>query len=164
MKIIRPHAKVFAGRLDPVPFINILFLLLIFFLISSSLVFQPGIQVDLPPAQNPTMNATDKLVITITRNSLVFFNDKRVEWSDLERELRNLILDSKIATSRRNNIRVTGIGDKGVRNPAVVLRADSSVSYERVMEVVSLARSLDLGVYMATALPKPVKPQPKTME
>ena len=164
MKIIRPNAKVFAGRLDPVPLINLLFLLLIFFLISSSLVFQPGIPVDLPPAKNPTLNATDKLVITITRNGLIFFNDKKIEWGDLERELRNLVLDSKIATSRRNNTRITGIDDKSVRNPAVVLRADRNVAYERIMEVVSLARSLNLGVYMATALPKPAKPQPRTME
>jgi len=164
MKIIRPNAKVFAGRLDPIPLINILFLLLIFFLISSSLVFQPGIQVDLPLAKNPTMNATDKLVITITRNGQAFLNDRKVEWSDLERELRNRVLELKIDASRRNNTRITGIEDKSVRNPAVVLRADRNVSYDRVMEVVSLARSLNLGVYMATAIPKPAKPQPKTME
>jgi biopolymer transport protein ExbD len=34
----------------------------------------------------------------------------------------------------------------------VVLRADQSVPYARVMEVMSLARSLNLGVFLATDL------------
>ncbi len=166
MKIIKPNARVFAGRLDPVPLINVVFLLLIFFLICSSLVFHPGIPVELPPAVNPAMNAADKLVISLTRSGQVFFNDEPVRgMDDLERKLRERVLDDKIAAANMAGQRLSGPGDTSVRSPAVVLRADRRVPYERVVEVVSLARSLNLGVYMAAAQPQtPEKPAPKTME
>ena len=164
MRIIRPTARVYAGRLDPVPLINVVFLLLIFFLISSSLVFQPGIPVDLPPAVNPNMNVTDTLLVTINRNGVLYFNDKRVEWAELERELRELVLDSKVAAANRAGTRITGFGDKTVRNPALILRADRNVPYDRIMQVISLARSLNLGVYMATALQTGGPKTPKIME
>jgi len=52
---IKPNVRVFAGKIDVVPLINVVFLLLIFFMISSSLVFQPD-PVGTPHPVNPAMN------------------------------------------------------------------------------------------------------------
>ena len=104
---IKPRVKVFAGRIDLVPLLNVIFLLLIFFVLSSSLVFQPGIPVELPPAVNSAMNTTEKLVITITRSNLLFFNDKPVQWEELERELRELVLTSRLVMAKRGAAALT---------------------------------------------------------
>lgn len=156
---IKPNVRVFAGKIDVVPLINVVFLLLIFFMISSSLVFQPGIPVELPIAVNPAMNTVDKLVITITRSDLLFFNDKPVQWDELERELRELVLQSKLASARRTG---ANAGAAAPRAPLVVLRADKNTAYNRVMQVMAMARSLNLGVYLATGLgTKPTVPTPR---
>lgn len=167
---LRPRVKIYAGRIDPIPLINVVFLLLIFFIISSSLVFQAGIPVELPKAVNPGMSVADKLVITINRDStdLLFFNDKPVKWDELERELRELVLESKLIMARRAG--TLGNPRESARSPLVILRADKSVPYARVMEVMSLARSLNLGVFLATDLEashgrqKPVKPAPEPLD
>ncbi len=154
MTRIRPNLKVFSGRPDLIPLITVMFLLLLFFVISSSLVFQAGVPVELPQAVKPDMRATDKIVITVTRNDLLFFNDKPVKWEELERELRELAYDSRKAATFR-----AGPGAPTGHAPAVLLRADRNVPYARIMEVVSLTRSLNLGVYMATALQQEPKPR-----
>ena len=145
---VKPTVRVFAGRLDVIPLVNVIFLLLIFFVISSSMVFQAGITVDLPRATDPEMRAADKLVITITSADQLYFNDKPVKWDELERELRELVIDRKVVMARR------GAGEGTPRQPGysalIVLRADKNAPYSRVLEVMSLARFLKVGVFLVT--------------
>jgi len=131
---------------------DIIFLLLIFFMISSSLVFWPGTRVDtrleLPKARTSSMTAADKVIITITRSDLLFFNDNLVRWGDFERQLRELVLNRQLLSRKR-------LGDApgrpgGARAPVVVLRADRRIAYGKIIQVMSLARSLGLDVYLAT--------------
>jgi len=148
---IRPHVKVFAGPLDVVPLLNVFFLLLIFFVISSSLVFQPGISVELPTNAAAGVLANDKLVITITDTGQLFFNDQPVLWDELERELRELVLHRKELMARRGGGARAG---QPTRAPLVILRLDRRAPYEQAMAVLSMARSLNLGVCLATATPR----------
>jgi len=46
------NAKVFRGQLDVAPFASVFFLLVIFMLLNSSVVFVPGIRVHLPEASS----------------------------------------------------------------------------------------------------------------
>ncbi len=150
---IKPNVKIVTGLLPLAPLVDLFFLLLVFFMISSSLVFWPGTKVDtkvqLPRSRVSSMSAADKLVITITRSGHLFFNDKPVEWDDLERELKQLVSDSKVVTAKRGR---PGDGEDGQkpRSPLVVLRADKSIAYDWIVKVMSLARSQQLGVYLVT--------------
>ena len=150
MMRLKPNVKPVAVRLEVVPLINVMFLLLLFFIISSSFVFQAGIPVELPRVANTSMNPTEKLVITVTKQDLLFFNDKPVNWEDLERELREVVLSGKVQMARRASSQPGSPGRLRTLPPMVVLKADGSVSYARVMEVMGLARSQNLGVYLAT--------------
>ena len=48
-----PHnTKIFRGQLDAAPFLGVFFLLLIFLLLNSSLVFTPGVEIQLPETAN----------------------------------------------------------------------------------------------------------------
>jgi biopolymer transport protein ExbD len=116
-------------------------------------VFWPGTkietQVELPKSRSNSMIAADKLVITITRSNLLFFNDRPVEWANLELQLYDLVHRSKVLGEKRAG---TQADEKGApaRSPLVVLRADQRISYSRIVQVISLARSLGLGVYLVT--------------
>ena len=147
----KTNLDIISGQMDVVPLLDVFFLLLIFFLTSSSLVFQQGIPVELPRAQASTIRAAEKMVITITQSDqpdqVLFFNDNPVKWSELERELREFVLDSRLLMTKRG--RAQG-RDREAASPMLVLRADAMVPYERIIEVMSLARSLNLGVYLVT--------------
>ena len=152
---IKPSCKIIAGPLSLAPLVDVVFLLLIFFMISSSLVFWPGLEVNttlqLPRSKTEEMQAADKLIITITRAGLLFFNDNHVEWDELERSLKQVVLRSRSADPGGSVHSAGAAGDAaGFRAPLVVLRADKSISYEKIIEVMSLARSLNLGVYLVT--------------
>jgi len=140
--------KIASGKINIIPLIDIFFLLLIFFLISSSLIFQPGVPVQLPETKASTVRASEKIVVTITENELLFFNDNKVEWSELERQLRKVVAESRRVQAARQP------QDEGGKSsgysPMMVLRADARVEYDKVVQIMSLARRLNLGVYLVT--------------
>ncbi|MFA4944643.1 MAG: biopolymer transporter ExbD [Lentisphaeria bacterium] len=146
MRRIRPNVRPFAGRLDLVPFLNVMFLLLIFFAISSSFVFHAGVPVELPAVVAPEMRATDKLVVTITRGEQLFFNDKPISWEEFEREFLNLVYD----TRKEAAIRAARTEPDRARPVTLLLRADREVPYNRIMAVIAVARSRNLNVFLAT--------------
>jgi len=157
---IPTNARIIAGPMPLAPLVDVVFLLLIFFMLSSSLVFWPGLRVDtkvqLPASETNSMNAADKLIITMTRADvshpgLLFLNDKPVNWDELKLTLKEAVLSSRRVSARRQGLddtAETAVAD--ARAPLVVLRADKSIPYGRIVQVMSLARSLNLGVYLVT--------------
>ena len=143
--------KIASGKINIIPLIDIFFLLLIFFLISSSLIFQPGVPVQLPKTKANTVRASEKIVVTITKNELLFFNDNRVNWEELERQLRKVVAESRRVQVARQPQEENRQGPE--YSPMLVLRADAKVAYDKVVEVMSLARRLNLGVYLVTDSP-----------
>ena len=140
--------KIASGKINIIPLIDIFFLLLIFFLISSSLIFQPGIPVQLPQTTASTVRASEKIVVTVTANELLFFNDNQVEWEELERQLRKVVAESRRVQAARQTQQTAGKNSE--YTPMMVLRADSRVEYDKVVQIMSLARRLNLGVYLVT--------------
>lgn len=150
----KPNVKIMTGILPLAPLVDVFFLLLVFFMINSSLVFWPGTsvktKVELPRSRVNSMSAADKLVITITRSGDVFFNDEHVGWADLERELTQLVNDSQVVADKRAAIDPANGETQVSRSPVVVLRADKSIAYDEIIRVMSMARSQKLGVYLVT--------------
>jgi len=107
---------------------DIIFLLLIFFMLTSSFITPSGLPVNLPSSKSTNI-VMQKVSVTITKEMLYFVNDKRVAVSDLEtaikRELRN--------------------ADEGV----VVLHIDKSVPTEHLVRVAGIASSLKAKVSIA---------------
>lgn len=128
------------------PLINVVFLLLIFFMISSSLVFQPGITVNLPETKQEFKSVADKLIITITKEKLLFFNDQRLEdWTHLEERLANVAYNRDRVLRRGEN------GDDSiVRTPIIILKADRDVPYKDIVKVMSITRRFGFGVFLVT--------------
>ena len=76
------------GHLDIAPLIDVVFLLLIFFMLTSSFIFQPGIKVNLPKAVTSEAIHEKSLVILVTNSDLVYLNERAITTEELNSRLR----------------------------------------------------------------------------
>ena len=106
-----------------------IFLLLIFFLLTSTFSDQPGLKIQLPRAFSSQPREAEDLVISITREGRVYVNQKPIERSRLGAELE------KLADT--------------LDRPSVILKADREVSYGLVVELIDLSRRAGLEKIVA---------------
>ncbi|AQS95096.1 biopolymer transporter ExbD [Polaribacter sp. BM10] len=107
---------------------DIVFLLLIFFMLTSTLVTVSAIDVILPKAGGKTENSKS-VAVTITNNSLFYINKSKVTSSDLESEI----------------LREVGADKK----KTIVIRGDQDVPYKNVMKVIDIANKNKLKMILA---------------
>lgn len=84
------RAKLEKGILDLTPMVNIFFLLFVFFLFTSSFIFQPGIIVNLPKAVTSEVVQQDNLVLTITKEDKMYLEDREISGKELVLRLQLL--------------------------------------------------------------------------
>ena len=114
---------------------DIIFLLLIFFLLSSTFVLQPGIKVKLPvTTANPDISSEKSIVVSLTKEGAVYLNDNLVNRVELGAQLRQKVID--------------------VGNPIVVLRADKAVLIESLVEIMDIAKSAGAERFVIATAPK----------
>jgi biopolymer transport protein ExbD len=111
---------------------DIIFLLLIFFMLTASFVTPSGLPVNLPSSQSSNI-VMQKVSITITRDLRYFVNDERTNIRRLPDDLRSALK-----------------GQEGV----VVLHVDQSVPTEHLIRVAGIATSLKAKVSVATKPPE----------
>lgn len=107
---------------------DLIFLLLIFFMLTSSFVTPSGLPVNLPSSKSSTIEV-QKISVTVTKDLNYYVDDKRVTRGTLEGELK-----SRLG------------GAKG----SVVLHIDKDVPSEHLVYVAGIATSLEAKVVVAT--------------
>src|SRR3989338_5910514 len=70
--------KMQSGTMDMTPLIDVVFQLLLFFMLSSSFILQPGIRISLPRAETSKVSYDKMDIITLARNHRIFFNDAEI--------------------------------------------------------------------------------------
>ena len=75
------------GKLDIVPLIDVVFLLLIFFMLTSSFIFQPGIKVNLPKAITSEVIYKESIILVITKNDVIHLNERAITMDELTTRL-----------------------------------------------------------------------------
>ncbi|MBO7163584.1 MAG: biopolymer transporter ExbD [Spirochaetaceae bacterium] len=73
--------------LDLIPMIDIVFQLILFFLVSTTFALLPGITVQLPESSTAEGGETRGLIITLSADGGIWFNDKAVTLEELHQEL-----------------------------------------------------------------------------
>ena len=111
--------KIEKGMVDLTPLINVFFLLFIFFIFTSSFIFQPGIRVSLPKAVTSEVIQEGGVVLTVTKGDKVFLGDREVSRDEIASKLR-LVAKEKAP---------------------LLIRADSGASLGRVVEIWDACRS-----------------------
>ena len=116
-------------------FIDVLFVLLLFFMVSTTFVNQPAMSLDLPKAVHSQGTRQPAIIVYIDQNGLIHVNDEPVDDALLDSVLR-----TRLATSE----------DK-----AVVLKADSRVSHGAVVHVLDIIKGA--GVVKLTIATQPAQ-------
>jgi biopolymer transport protein ExbD len=124
MQFRRPRKE--DARIDTTPLVDMVLLLLIFFMLSTTFIVTPGIKVNLPKASAEKVPREQKEVrLIITEDNRVFLEKKMVTMKELERELR-------------------GVAQKNPQT-LVVIQADAKALHGKVVEVMDTAKTSGLS-------------------
>ena len=118
----RKHRKRLMAEINVVPYIDVMLVLLVIFMITAPLLTQ-GVQVDLPKAVANPVNNPDRetLVVTVDRNGNYFLDD---------REIGPDALQAKVA----------GILRLRPQTP-VLIRGDRQVAYNEIVQTMVLLQA-----------------------
>ena len=75
------------GNLDIAPLVDVIFLLLIFFMLTSSFVFQPGIKVELPRAVTSDVVYEKSVIVYLTGDEEIYYNNRIIDLTELRSRL-----------------------------------------------------------------------------
>jgi biopolymer transport protein ExbD len=124
--------------LNPVSLTDIVFLLLIFFLLSSSFVMQPGIKVHLPRAAPADATLEDRITVTVVGPGRVFLEDTPLAVGQLPSEVERLLRDRDPTT-------------------VVVVRADRDTRLELLVQVMDMCRRGGATRFLIATQPVPAE-------
>ena len=112
------------SQINILPMIDIIFVILSFFIVSSLyLVKLETIPVNLPNAETSNQEKDSLIVVTLNIENNVFIDEKFIDASTLENEIR-----SKLKTSK---------------NKKVILRADKGLKYGKVISILDVLRKVE---------------------
>jgi len=118
----RRSVKLVKGQIDMAPLIDMVFQLLIFFMLTSSFIVQPGIRVNLPKAVTSESIHEKSLVILVTNSDLVYLNERPITTKELDSRLRIAAKEKK----------------------PLLIKADRRASMGRIVEIWDMCR--DAGI------------------
>jgi len=109
------RSRRFPPTVEPAAMVDVVLLVLLFFLVSPTFVTQPGVRISLPESSAATGMPLRSIVVTVTAEGLVFLNDRRSDLDALADEFRRL----------------------HEQDPSLplLLQADSSISLETQMRI-----------------------------
>jgi biopolymer transport protein ExbD len=113
---------------------DIIFLLLVFFLLSSTFVLQPGVKVQLPKTTHTDISSEKSIVISLTKDGTIYLNDEFVNKVELGTRIRQMVLN--------------------VGNPIIALRSDKASTIESLVEVMDIAKSAGGDKFIIVTAPK----------
>ncbi|MCM8791619.1 MAG: biopolymer transporter ExbD [Candidatus Omnitrophica bacterium] len=110
-------------QIDIAPLVDMIFQLLIFFMLTSSFIIQQGIRVNLPRAITSEMVKRENIEISISAENVIYLNEQVVTLQELKEILNNF---------NRKDI-------------SVLIKADRRAILGRVVEVWDILREVGLS-------------------
>jgi len=117
------------SNVDMTPMIDIVFQLILFFLVSTTFAILPGIKLNLPVSKTSEGTSSQGITISADESGLLFFNEKEVSMESLADEL--LAFDT---------------GDTIKAEFPVCLEADSEVTNGRIVKIFDVIRQCGYSV------------------
>lgn len=113
-----------------IPLINVIFLVVLFFTLSSRFVLQPGMAVTLPASSFTLGPRVDAQIVSVTAGPVpvIYHRDQRVTIDDLRQRL----------------------ADTKVRERSLIIKADKNTPYDLVVRITDEALKLGFSVILAT--------------
>lgn len=130
---LKRRTSIRKGQLDIAPLVDVMFLLLIFFMLTSNFVLQPGIRVRLPQAVTSEVIDSENLIVSVTAQDLLYLNFKPIQTA----ALRDLLDEAARAGS------------------SVMIKSDVGASVGKIVELWDLCRRAGIAkVNIATNQPE----------
>ena len=102
------------------PLIDMIFLVVIFFMLNTTLSMNPAIKVDLPTAYTSQAMLEDEIVVTLNRSGLIYIGKGLVSLDRFPLELKKEMVR--------------------LHHKRMILRADGYLAYRNLVEIMDLAR------------------------
>jgi biopolymer transport protein ExbD len=109
---------------------DIMFFLMLFFLIMSTLLNPNVIKLSLPSSKHPSELRQKEVSLSITKEKNYFINNRQIQYDQIETELVQEL--------------------KGVENATVILRFDNSLTVQDLVSVLEIGNKLKIKMILAT--------------
>ncbi len=120
----KANAEEEAGAIDLTPMLDVVFIMLIFFIVTASFIKEPGIEVNRPDATTADAVKTP-ILVAISSENKVWINKNEVDPRQVKTQLQVLLAETP----------------KG----RVVIQADKESNIKTITEVAQTARELGVG-------------------
>jgi biopolymer transport protein ExbD len=115
----QPENRIAKGLIDAGPLVDVVLLVFLFFLVSSSFVLQPGIRMNLPESPFAAGASYRSLVVAVSQEGMIFFNDERTTLDGLASVFSQAVHDNPDA--------------------ALLIEADGRVRHSVLVEIYNMA-------------------------
>ena len=130
--------KKISTHLNIAPLIDVVFLLLIFFMLSSHFVTQPGIKITLPTATAARLHPEEDIIISITKDNNLYLNEEEIGLEELLDKLRIKVGEAK--------------------KKMVIIKADEKIDLGLAVKVMDIAKQAEAeGLVISTEVRENVK-------
>jgi biopolymer transport protein TolR len=107
------------GEINVTPMVDVVLVLLLVFMVTAPMMSR-GVDVQLPVANQPQIQPEDRVTVSINAEGRVYVGDRAVNLALLQDQLRGMT--------------------SGTADPVVYLRADETLRYGKVIEVMDLIK------------------------
>ena len=120
-------------ELNLTPMLDVVFILLIFFIVTANFIKEPGLEVNRPDAETSTIQENAAILIAIGNNDDIWIDGRRIDVRQVKANVTKLLAE----------------------NPqgSVVIQADEQASADAIIKVMDQSR--DAGVYEISLASEP---------
>lgn len=122
------HPEVSASSLS-----DIMFFLMLFFMIMSTLISPSVIKLTLPKSQFNQQVQKVQIAISITKDFKYYINNKEISLTTIESEISQSV--------------------KGLADPTIVIRCEESVPVQKLVDILQIGNKLKIKMILATKSP-----------
>lgn len=128
------HYSIIKGQLNLTPLIDVIFLQLIYFMLTSSFIMQPGIKINLPEAATTETIVEQEIFVSVSEEGVIFFRDIPVTPETLSRLFLEKVSESD--------------------NLILVLKGDKKSEHGTVVQVMDIARKAGVDKIAIATMPE----------
>ena len=136
------NVRIFRGQLEVAPFASVFFLVAIFVALSS-LMYTPGINLQLPLADNLPGTDRPSVSVAMDRNGQLYFDNKWIAENELQARLRQ--------ASKASG-----------KSLVLIIQADQDVTHKMLIHLALVARDAGISQALLATLPRPAGAIPRS--
>ncbi|MBU1047964.1 MAG: biopolymer transporter ExbD [Candidatus Omnitrophica bacterium] len=123
------------SNLELTPLVNVVFLLLLFLIVSSTFIQRPGVKIELPTSSSIWGEERESIYVSLTYDDILFLNEKRINWDKFPESLNEIVLK--------------------LQNPLLIINADEKSMHGKVIKIMDVAKETGIeNIVIATQPPE----------